>query len=157
MQWIKTSERLPKKNLLVEVKSDYFPDGKNYACLVDTEHGTNWVYFVSNLTDNRTIIIPFERISEWRWVETEEMSNEFEEVKKIIKEYYNKADCGLFFCRNMTNDIMGTIYYKNGIQIDICYRYKYFEVFGLDLPQQLELKIFYDVLEQEHRKENMNE
>lgn len=143
-EWIKTSKRLPDKNLLVEVKSDYFlPNGKNYAALVDTEHGMNWLCFVSNLTDNRTIIIPFEYISDWRWVETEEMS----EVKKIIKEHYNEARCGLFFCKNMTGDIMDTIYCKNGIRIDICYRDEYFEVFGLDLPQQLELeKFYYDTL-----------
>ena len=85
------------------------------------------------------------------------MSSEFEEVKKIIKEYYNEADCGLFFCRNMAGDRMDTIYNKNGIQIDICYKDKYFEVFGLDLHQQLELNIFYDILKQKHRKGNMNE
>ena len=96
-----------------------------------------------------------------RWFEVERlnkrMSSKLEEVKKIVKEHYNEANCGLFFSRNIVGDRMTAIYDKNGIQIDICYKYKYFEVFGLDLPQQLELNIFYDTLKQEHRKENMNE
>ena len=71
-EWIKTSEKLPDKNLLVEVKSDYFlPDEKNYAALVDTEHDMNWLYFGSELTNNETEIIPFEYISKWRLVEKE--------------------------------------------------------------------------------------
>ena len=157
-EWIKTAEALPKKNTLVEVKSDHFlPNKKKYAALVDTEHGTNWIYLASDLTNNRMVIIPFEYISEWRWMGTEEMSSEFEEVRKIIKEHFTEAPCGLFFCRNITGDKITNIYDKNGIQIDICYKDEYFEVFGLDLHQQLELNIFYDILKQEHRKANMNE
>ena len=153
-------ETLPEKEeeMLVEVKSDHFlPNGKNYAALVDTGFGTNWLYFGSKLTNNETEIIPFEYISEWRRAETEEMSSEFEEVRKIIKEHFNEAPCGLFFCRNITGDKITNIYDKNGIQIDICYKDEYFEVFGLDLHQQLELNIFYDILKQKHRKENTNE
>ena len=73
--------------------------------------------------------------------------SEFEEVKKVIREHFYKAPCGLFFCRNTANDTMTNIYDKNGIQIDICYNWAYFEVFGLDLVQQVALKKYYDSLE----------
>ena len=144
-EWFKTTEAIPNTNLLVEVKSDYFPNGENYAALVDTEYGTNWLYFGSD-SNNKAKIIPFDYISEWRWIDVKEMSKEFEEVRKVIKEYINKALCGLFFCRNTINDATTNIYDKNGIQIDICYKWAYFEVFGLDLLQQLVLKKFYNNL-----------
>lgn len=144
-EWFKTAEKIPNKNLLVEIKSDYFPNGKNYAALVDTEYGMNWLYFGSD-SNNEAKIIPFDYISEWRWIEPTEMSKEFEKVKKIIKEHFNEAPWGLFFCRNITGDEMTNLYYKNGIQIDICYNYQYFEVFGLGLVQQIVLKKYYDFL-----------
>ena len=56
----------PEEDILVEVKSDYFPDRENYAALVDTEHGTNWLYFGSDLIHNEAKTIPFEYVSEWR-------------------------------------------------------------------------------------------
>ena len=71
---------------------------------------------------------------------------EFEEVKKVIREHFNKAPYGLFFCRNTANDAMTNIYDKNGIQIDICYKWAYFEVFGLDSIQQLTLEKYYNYL-----------
>lgn len=77
------------------------------------------------------------------------MLSGLEEVKKIIKQHYNEADCGLYFCRNTAGDTMTHLYCKNGILIDICYEWSYFEVFGLDSVQQLELKEFYKSL---HRK-----
>ena len=72
--------------------------------------------------------------------------SQFEEVKKIIREHFNEARCGLFFCRNTLNDKMTNIYDKNGIQIDICYNWAYFEVFGLDSIQQLALEKYYNYL-----------
>lgn len=69
--------------------------------------------------------------------------SELEEVKKIIKENYSDAECGLFFSRNILGDSMSNIYCKNGISVDICYDYEYFEVFGLDPVQELELIEFY--------------
>ena len=41
---------------------------------------------------------------------------------------------------------MINIYNKNGIQIDICYEWAYFEVFGLDSIQQLALEKYYNYL-----------
>lgn len=144
-EWFKTAKAIPNTNLLVEVKSDYFPNGENYAALVDTEYGTNWLYFGSD-SNNKAKIIPFDYVSEWRWIEVKKMSKEFEEVRKVIKKHFNEAPCGLFFSRNTIGDRMDTIYNKNGIQIDICYNCQYFEVFGLDLIQQVLLKKYYDFL-----------
>ena len=47
-EWFKTAEKIPNTNLLVEVKSDYLPNGKNYASLVDTKYSMNWLYFGSD-------------------------------------------------------------------------------------------------------------
>lgn len=74
------------------------------------------------------------------------MNEQLEEVKEIIKKNYSFADCGLFFSRNMVGDRMVNIYCKNGISIDICYGWAYFEVFGLDKVQELELMKFYKTL-----------
>ena len=78
--------------------------------------------------------------------------NDIFEVKKIIKEYYNEASYGLFFNRNNVGDKMINIYNKNGIQIDICYDYGYFEIFGLDSLQKTELTKFYENLKNNIRK-----
>ena len=78
--------------------------------------------------------------------------NDIFEVEKLIKEYYNEASYGLFFNRNNVGDKMINIYNKNGIQIDICYDYGYFEIFGLDSLQKTELTKFYENLENNIRK-----
>ncbi len=53
------------------------------------------------------------------------------EIKEVIKEYYNDACCGIYDCQNTVGDSMETIYYDGNVQIDICYSWSYFEVFGL--------------------------
>lgn len=72
-----------------------------------------------------------------------------EAAKKVIKENYIFADCGLFDCRNIVGDPMTTIYSENGLTIDICYKYSYFEVFGLDDDEFEELNKFYNELDKE--------
>lgn len=64
-------------------------------------------------------------------------------VKQVIKDYYDVADCGLFFSRNLVGDQMETIYDEDGIQIDICYYYSYLEVFGLSVDEQMAMNNFY--------------
>ena len=73
---------------------------------------------------------------------------EIETLKKIIKVFY-KPDFkgGLFNTKNVTNDKMITIYKSNDIQLDICIKYDYFEVFGLTENEFKELQNFYDNLE----------
>lgn len=70
------------------------------------------------------------------------MSN-LEKAKEVIKEYYDRADCGIFDTRNIVLDPMKTIYKDNGLTIDICYEYAYYEVFGLSDEEFEELCEYY--------------
>ncbi len=81
-------------------------------------------------------------------VENEEMSN-LEKAKEIIKTYYEDADCGIFNSRNTVGDTMETIYEDEGLTIDICYYWSYFEVFGLSRAEFEELEEYYDSLKPE--------
>jgi uncharacterized sporulation protein YeaH/YhbH (DUF444 family) len=67
-------------------------------------------------------------------------------AKEIIKERYNEADCGVYNSRNIVGDQMCTIYDVGELQIDICYYYSYFEVFGLSCAEFRELELFYNSL-----------
>ena len=69
-----------------------------------------------------------------------------DKVKNVIRDRYVEADCGLFFTRNWIGDPMSTIWEKDGVTIDICYNYQYFEVFGLTEEEEKELLAFYDSL-----------
>lgn len=70
-------------------------------------------------------------------------------AKDIIKGFYFLADCGLYNTRNIVGDRMTTIYEDNGLTIDICYNYSYFEVFGLSKADFKELEKFYNTLDKE--------
>lgn len=69
--------------------------------------------------------------------------NNLEKAKEIIKEHYSDADCGIFDSRNIVGDMMETIYKGEGLTIDICYHYSYFEVFGLSDAEYEELEQYY--------------
>ena len=73
--------------------------------------------------------------------------NKLDKAKEIIKEYYRSADCGIFNSRNIFGDPMTTVYEDEDLLIDICYRYSYFEVFGLTIKEFKELKEYYNSLE----------
>lgn len=64
-------------------------------------------------------------------------------AKKIIKEHYSEADCGIYDSRNILGDPMITIYDDGSLTIDLCYYYSYFEVFGLTDSEFQELASFY--------------
>lgn len=70
-----------------------------------------------------------------------------EKAKEIIKENFSSYDCGLFNSRNLVGDLMGTIYDEDGLTIDVCDGYFYFEVFGLTDEEFMELKRFYAYLQ----------
>lgn len=67
-------------------------------------------------------------------------------AKKIIKENFYNANCGIFNTRNMAKDNMSLLYRKNNVSIWICYYWAYFEVFGLSQNEFKELKKFYEEL-----------
>ena len=73
---------------------------------------------------------------------------EFEKVKQIIKEKYEDADCGIFFSRNWVGDPMENIFTGKIFSVDICYSWKYFEVFGCSEEEEEELIEFYNNLEE---------
>ena len=69
------------------------------------------------------------------------------EIKKVIKEYYKDANCGIYDCRNMVGDPMDMIYKDGKVRIDICYHWSYFEVFGLTDKEFEELAKYYHTLQ----------
>ena len=69
-----------------------------------------------------------------------------EKAKEIIKEWYRFARCGIYDTRNIAGDIMDTLYEDEGLTIDICHYYSYFEVFGLGDEEFEELKEYYNSL-----------
>ena len=72
--------------------------------------------------------------------------NKLEIAKKVIAENIDKARFGIFDTRNMVGDTMDTIYDSDDLTIDICYRYAYFEVFGLTDNEFDELYKYYETL-----------
>lgn len=72
--------------------------------------------------------------------------NKLETAKKIIKEHIDIGGFGIFDTRNMVGDFMRTIFNEDGLTIDICDGWRYFEVFGLTDEEFLELKSFYESL-----------
>lgn len=73
------------------------------------------------------------------------MSN-LEKAQEIVKAFYRYARCGLFDSRNLVGDCMETIYEDEGLTIDICYYYSYFEVFGLSNADFKKLERYYNSL-----------
>lgn len=70
--------------------------------------------------------------------------SKLEKAKKIIKENISYADCGIYNCRNWMGDSMTNIYDEDGLCIDICYSYAYFEVFGLSKAEFDKLQKYYE-------------
>lgn len=75
-----------------------------------------------------------------------EREKELKEVKRIIKEYFNEAYCGLFNRKSITLDPTTTIFKGKFFKIDISYYYSYFEVFGTTEVEFSELSYFYNKL-----------
>jgi hypothetical protein len=83
------------------------------------------------------------------------MESKIEIAKRIIKDHFKEAECGIFDSRNIAGDSMDTIYYDGNLQIDICYNWEYFEVFGLSDEEFKELKRFYCYDLTEHQNDNL--
>lgn len=78
-------------------------------------------------------------------------------AKRIIKENFVHGACGLFDTRNLVGDLMTTIYEEDGLTIDICYDWSYFEVFGLNSEDFKELSMFYGALKKQRYDELFND
>ena len=72
--------------------------------------------------------------------------NKLEKAKEIIIENFSDGCCSIFNTQNNAGDWMTSIYNDNGLAIDICYQYAYFEVFGLSDDEFDELEKFYNIL-----------
>lgn len=66
-----------------------------------------------------------------------------EKAKEIIETFYKYADCGLYNTRNIVGDRLDILNSDNGLTIEICPGWAYFEVFGLNGDEFYELKEFY--------------
>lgn len=81
-------------------------------------------------------------------------TQELDMIREEIKSHFECGNCGLYNCRNWAGDPMYTIFNGDYFQLDICYFYSYFEVFGTTNEEFSELKKFYELLEKE---EELNE
>lgn len=68
-------------------------------------------------------------------------------AKRIIKENYADFSCGIFNTGNVVGDPMVTIYKDDSIRILGCYKYAYFEVFGLSNDDAEKLYDYYNSLD----------
>lgn len=86
----------------------------------------------------------------WKYIEQpiikkgENKMSKLEQAKKVVKENIHEANCGIFDSRNLVGDYMETLYDEDGLQIDICRGWAYFEVFGLTKEEFENLKDFYN-------------
>ncbi len=81
--------------------------------------------------------------------------DKLKKAKEIIAENIDDGRCGIFNTRNLIGDIMTNLYKEDGLTIDICYNYLYFEVFGLTDDGFEELKKYYAYLICESRKKRL--
>lgn len=80
-----------------------------------------------------------EKVVRWRNLSTDKLKI----AKKIIEENFEDAKYGIFGSRNIVGDVMYNVYDKDGLTIDICYGYGYFEVFGLTDEEFEKLEEYY--------------
>ena len=72
--------------------------------------------------------------------------SKLEIAMRVIKENIDDARCGIFDTRNIVGDTMETLYASDGLTIDICYFWMYFEVFGLTKEEFMILEGYYNSL-----------
>ena len=72
--------------------------------------------------------------------------NKLRKAKKIIRQNIEYGDCGLLDHYNLLYDQVCTIYNKNGLTINICDRWSYFEVVGLNDDEFRKLEYYYNHL-----------
>ena len=71
--------------------------------------------------------------------------NKLEIAKKLIAEHY--ADAGIFNTENLVGDSMVTLYDSDGLVVNLCYEWAYFEVFGLTNDEFAKLREYYKSLQ----------
>lgn len=71
----------------------------------------------------------------------------------IIESNIDRGYQGLYFTENLLGDTTKTIFKKDYLKVNLCVQYKYFEVFGLSLGDELTLHVFYKKLLDERSKD----
>lgn len=71
---------------------------------------------------------------------------EFKKVKQIIKNLYPQARLGIFNTHNWCGDLTINIFSGEYFDVDICYQYEYFEVFGTTDKEWDALERLYEAL-----------
>lgn len=72
--------------------------------------------------------------------------NNLEKAKQVIEQNLQDARYGIFDYHNICDDHMTTLYSGDSLIVLICYDLHYFEVFGLSKTEFIELKVYYDKL-----------
>ena len=65
-------------------------------------------------------------------------------AERIIKDKIMYGRCGIFDTENTVGDPMVNLYNNDGLRIDICYYWEYFEVFGLSEEDFRKLYRYYE-------------
>lgn len=79
---------------------------------------------------------------------------EFKKIKELMKEYYEYAKFGFYNTRNIVGDRMFNLYNGKYFQLDLCYEYGYYEVFGATFEEFIKLASYYSKLRKIVGKEN---
>lgn len=82
------------------------------------------------------------------------MTDKLNIAKEIIKNNIDDAKCGIFDCNGTDDAPVFTLYEENGLRIDVCYYYSYFEVFGLTDKEFDELEKYYERLRKKSYAKN---
>ena len=67
-------------------------------------------------------------------------------AKQVVKAHIKDAECGIFSTRNFAGDDMCELYDAGGLVILICYKWAYYEVFGLSDDEFDDLKKYYHTI-----------
>lgn len=73
-------------------------------------------------------------------------AEELEKVKKIIENNFSYGSCGIFDTRNIANDPMVSLFKGKYFELDICFESQYFEFFGANLEESIEIYEFYNCI-----------
>lgn len=148
-EFVKFLENYPNK-----LEQDFYMDAISFN---DFSLAKKWpasvvamIYLPMARSESSTYAIATNMDEVFASMKGEEIMGESERLakaKEIIKENFSSYDCGLFNSRNLLGDPMGTIYNEDGLTIDVCDYYSYFEVFGLTDDEFEELKDFYKGLQ----------
>lgn len=84
-------------------------------------------------------------------------AKELEKVKKIIEDNFSYGSCGIFDTRNIANDPMINLFKGKYFELDICFEYQYFEVFGTNLEETIEIYEFYNCIADEFFKKERDD